>query len=49
METVKYTLDAISLGTVIATLAGWLPPLAALLSIIWLSIQIWDRFNRKPE
>ena len=30
------------LATVIGTLAGWLPPLAAALSAIWYGIQIYQ-------
>lgn len=37
---VKYGLDAVALGATVATLIEILPPIAALLSIIWLSIQI---------
>ena len=34
------TLDLAAIGGVVATLAGWLPNVAALLSIIWLLIRI---------
>lgn len=34
--------DVLSLGTVVATIAGWLPPIAALFSIVWLSMQIYS-------
>ena len=33
--------DALSFGTVIATIAGWLPPIAALFSIVWLGMQMY--------
>lgn len=33
---------------VLATLAGWLPPIAALLSIIWIALQIVERLAGKP-
>lgn len=41
-ETVKHVGDAVSVVTVLATLAAWLPPLAALITIIWTSIRIWE-------
>ncbi len=34
--------DVISLGTVLATLAAWLPPIAALFTIIWTAIRIYE-------
>lgn len=34
--------DAISISTVFATLAGWLPALAALASLIWTLIRIYE-------
>ena len=45
----RYTLDFLSIGGVVATLAGWLPPVAALLSIVWLSMQIYDRIKYGPK
>ena len=41
-ETVKHVGDAVSVVTVLATLAAWLPPLAALFTIIWSAIRIWE-------
>lgn len=34
--------DAISIGTVLATLAGWLPSMAAAASLIWTVIRIYE-------
>lgn len=42
VEHVKTAIDGASLGTVIATLAGWLPQIAALFTIIWTGIRIYD-------
>jgi hypothetical protein len=39
---VKATGDAISIATVLATLAQWLPAVAALASIIWSVIRILE-------
>jgi chromate transport protein ChrA len=41
-EQTKHLLDALSIGTVIATLASWLPPLAALISIVWGLLRIYE-------
>lgn len=52
-ESAKNLGDAISIATVLATLAAWLPPLAALFTIVWTSIRIYetktfqDWFKRK--
>lgn len=39
---VKVVADALSLGAVISTLATWLPAWAALFSIVWTSIRIYE-------
>jgi hypothetical protein len=36
-----------SIGATVATIAGWLPNIAALLSIIWLSLQIFSWFEKR--
>ena len=41
-EQIKHTGDALSIGTVIATLAGWLPALAALATLVWTGIRIYE-------
>lgn len=41
-ETIKSVGDALSVGTVIATIAGWLPAVAALVTIIWTGIRIFE-------
>jgi len=41
-EDAKTVVDGFAVGGTIATLAGWLPPLASLLTIMWLSIRIWE-------
>lgn len=41
-ETAKTIIDAISIGGVMATLAGWLPAIAALFSIVWTVIRIYE-------
>lgn len=41
-EHLKQIGDVLSLGTVIATLAAWLPPVAALLTVIWTAIRIYE-------
>lgn len=39
--------DISSLGVVITTLLGLLPPIAALASLIWTGIQIYDWYKKK--
>lgn len=53
-EQVKQLGDAISIITVVGTLAELLPAVAAILTIIWTAIRIWETetvqriFGRKP-
>lgn len=42
LEVAKSVVDAVSVGTVAGSLMGWLPPLAALLTIIWTTIRILE-------
>jgi hypothetical protein len=39
-ESTKHAVDAVSVVTVVATLAQWLPAVAALFTIIWTGIRI---------
>jgi hypothetical protein len=41
-ENTKHAADALSIMTVVATLAEWLPAIAALASLIWSVIRIWE-------
>lgn len=41
-EQLKHVGDVVSLAAVIATLAAWLPPIAALVSIVWTLIRIYE-------
>ena len=41
-EQTKHVVDFVSLTAVLATLAAWLPPLAALASLIWTGIRIFE-------
>jgi len=41
-ETVKATLDGLSVVTVVGTLVDMLPSFAALFTIIWTGIRIWE-------
>ncbi len=38
----KYIIDGLSIATVITTLADWLPSIAAIFSIIWTIIRIYE-------
>lgn len=39
---VKTLLDSVSIASIIATFASWLPSAAALLSVIWTGIRIYE-------
>jgi hypothetical protein len=41
-ENAKVIGDAMSVAAVVGTLAGWLPAIAAALSIIWTAIRIYE-------
>jgi hypothetical protein len=41
-ETAKHVIDALSVITVIGTLVEMLPSIAALFTIIWTGIRIWE-------
>jgi hypothetical protein len=41
-ESAKQAVDALSLGTVVATVAGWLPAVAAIFTIVWTGIRIYE-------
>jgi hypothetical protein len=41
-EQMKHAADVLSVSTAVATVAGWLPAIAALFTIIWTGIRIWE-------
>ncbi len=41
-EGFKHLLDALSIGTMLGTLFQMLPNIAALLTIVWTIIRIWE-------
>ena len=41
-EPTKQIVDTFSVATMVGTLAGILPAIAALLTIIWTAIRIWE-------
>ena len=41
MDGLKHLIDGVSILTTIATLSGLLPPLAALVSILWMAFQFY--------
>jgi hypothetical protein len=49
MEHVKAVCDGISIGVVLTTLVGWLPALAALVSIIWGCLRIYEWFENRGK
>ena len=42
IQQMKVTGDITSMGVVVTTLMGYLPAIAALLTIIWTIIRIWE-------
>jgi hypothetical protein len=54
-ESIKHTMDAISIVTVVGTLMNLLPSVAAVLTIVWTGIRIYETetiqgfFNRKKK
>jgi hypothetical protein len=41
-ETTKQVVDALSIATVLGTLADMLPSIAAVFTIVWTCIRIWE-------
>lgn len=41
-EQTKHIVDGLSVATVLGALTAWLPPIAALFTIIWTVIRIWE-------
>lgn len=41
-EPAKLAVDTLSVGTIGATLLGWLPAAAAALTIVWTAIRIYE-------
>jgi hypothetical protein len=41
-ETAKYAIDALSVATVLGTIMNWLPAVAAVFTIIWTAIRIYE-------
>ena len=41
-ESAKHVVDALSIATVVGTLVEFLPSIAALFTIIWTTIRIWE-------
>lgn len=42
MDHYKPVGDALSISTVVATMGGWLPSIAAIVSIVWGCIRIYE-------
>jgi hypothetical protein len=39
---VKPALDGLSITTIVGTFLGWLPHIAAILSVVWMAIRIYE-------
>ena len=44
---VKYTMDAVMGVSIVASLMKWLPPIAAILGIVWYILQIYGWFEKR--
>ena len=49
IETMKHVGDWASAGIAVGALAAWLPPIASLLTIIWMLIRFYDRIKHGPQ
>ena len=47
-QVVKQSVDVVAYSGVVAAFAGWLPPLAAGASFLWISIQIFEKISGEP-
>ena len=41
-EEAKTVMDSLAVGGTVAALAGWLPSVASLFTIVWLALRIWE-------
>lgn len=41
-EEAKHTLDVVAASTGVMSLVAWLPPIASLLTILWMGIRIYE-------
>ena len=48
-EQLKAAGDALSLATVLGSLASILPPIAALLTIVWTGLRIYEWFENRRK
>jgi hypothetical protein len=48
-EQLTWVLNWVAGGTVLGTLIGWLPSIAAAFSIVWIGMQIYDRIAHGPK
>lgn len=44
-DTAKHWIDAGAVGGLIATLAGWLPGITALLVLVWTCLRIFESYQ----
>jgi|1_EtaG_2_1085319.scaffolds.fasta_scaffold134717_3 hypothetical protein len=48
-EQIKTGVDVAAVAGGVGSWLSWLPDIAALLSIIWLALRIWDRVRGAPR
>lgn len=47
-DTSKHWIDWAALGATMGTVAGWLPAIAALASLVWTILRIVEMFTGRP-
>jgi hypothetical protein len=45
-EPVKHAVDALALGTLLATLFSWLPAIASVLTVLWLTMRLVESWQQ---
>lgn len=46
-DSTRHTVDVVSAAAIATSLMGWLPPVAAILGIIWYVMQIWTWVEKR--
>jgi len=41
-EQIKHVVDAVAAGTMVGAMVAWLPPVAAIFTIVWSGIRIYE-------
>jgi hypothetical protein len=47
-QDVKHAVDYFSVGVLVSTMVNWLPHIAALFTIVWTGMRIYERATGRP-